>query len=194
MTNPLSIKNALISVSDKHKLKDSGLTESLSNWDINIYATDSTYDFLNSEGVKNLNKVSSLTGSNEMLNGKVKTLHPRIFAGILFDRYNKEECKEIKLHSIAPIGMTIVDLYPVQNSASLRMDIGGHALIRASIKNYRHVWCVTPKLYHHLDNILRGKTSTVYDHFPERRDFAKNAVLYVRESGQELSNYGEYNG
>jgi len=140
---------ALISVYDKSGILDfaSGLRE----LDVSIVATDGTYEFLTENGVP-VSSVSSVIDYPEILGGRVKTLHPRIFGGILADRGNEDHNASLAEHDIMPFDLVVVNLYPfvdvmsrsrTSGDASLEyIDVGGPALIRASAKNYAHVTVV----------------------------------------------------
>lgn len=140
---------ALVSVYDKSGILDfaSGLRE----LDVSIVATDGTYEFLTENGIE-VSSVSSVTGYPEILGGRVKTLHPGIFGGILADRGNEEHNAALEQQGIAPFDLVVVNLYPfvdVMSGAGAGgtdaleyIDIGGPSLIRASAKNFAHVTVV----------------------------------------------------
>ncbi len=138
-------KRALISVHNKNGVSDFAKTLS-EKYGYEIVSTGSTAEFLRKNGVDVVD-VKCLTGMEEMLNGKVKTLHPAIFAGILADTESKAESDEIKTRDIAPISIVAVNLYPFEEVAAKtnnetelvkNIDIGGVSLLRAAAKNYKN--------------------------------------------------------
>jgi phosphoribosylaminoimidazolecarboxamide formyltransferase/IMP cyclohydrolase len=143
-------KLALISVSDKSKILE--LAESLEKNGYEIIATGNTAKTLSSSGIK-VTIISSITGFPEIFSGRVKTLHPKIFGGILFRRDNENDIKEALENKIAPIDVVCVNLYPFIKTAGNpdsyldtiieNIDIGGPSLIRASAKNYKCVSILT---------------------------------------------------
>ncbi len=146
----VKIKKALISVSDK-----SGMTEfarELEALGIEIISTGGTSKALKEAGIK-LRSVSELTGAGEMLDGRVKTLHPKIHGGLLAARDNRKHMEELKKAGIELIDMVVVNLYPfekviaegsvVLEDAVENIDIGGPALLRAAAKNYKFVAAVS---------------------------------------------------
>ena len=146
------ISTALISVYDKTGLED--VVSHLNKNGVLIYSTGGTYDFIKKLGIPVVS-VSSLTDFPEILGGRVKTLHPKIFGGILNQRDSKSDQKEIKKHDIPHIDLVIVDLYPFEDTALDeeatheevidKIDIGGISLIRAAAKNYNDVLVVSNK-------------------------------------------------
>jgi len=143
-------KSALISVSDKSKILE--LAESLEKHGYEIIATGKTAKTLSSSGI-NVTSISSITGFPEIFSGRVKTLHPKIFGGILLRRDNENDFKEAAENKIAPIDVVCVNLYPFIKTAGNpdsdldtiieNIDIGGPSLIRASAKNYKCVSILT---------------------------------------------------
>jgi len=145
------IKNALISVSDKEGLID--VLKVLKKNKINIISSGGTYKEIKRLRFK-CEEVSSYTGFNEMLDGRVKTLHPKIHAGILFDRSNKKHYKQMIKQDFKPIDLVIVNFYPFQkvviNSKNKdkiieNIDIGGPTMVRAAAKNFKNVLIITDK-------------------------------------------------
>ena len=141
----IKIKRALISVSDKSGLE--GLAKALTKNEIEIISTGGTYKFLKELGI-DVADVSSVTGFPEILDGRVKTLHPNIHGGLLGIRGNDEHENTLKENSITPIDLLIVNLYPfeetIQKNSSYEecienIDIGGPAMIRAAAKNHESV-------------------------------------------------------
>ncbi|MFN0158095.1 MAG: bifunctional phosphoribosylaminoimidazolecarboxamide formyltransferase/IMP cyclohydrolase [Bacteroidota bacterium] len=149
------IRRALISVSDKR-----GLTEfatALRSMNVEIISTGGTYTALKEQGI-DVVAVSDVTSFPEILDGRVKTLHPNIHAGLLAVADNARHVQQLKDHHIDPIDMVVVNLYPFEqtiarNSVPLdqaieQIDIGGPAMIRAAAKNFRHkAVIVNPERY-----------------------------------------------
>ena len=146
MKNIIKIKRALISVSDKSFLKKLLLV--LSKYKVEIISSGGTYKEIKKLGFKSL-EVSEFTGFNEILNGRLKTLHPKIYAGILNIRGNKKHKLELKKNNYKEIDLVIVNFYPFEkalknkkksNNAIENIDIGGPTLVRAAAKNFNNVW------------------------------------------------------
>ena len=148
----MKIQKALISVSDKIGIAD--FAKKLSDLNIEIISTGGTAQVLKKTGVK-VTDISDVTGFPEMLDGRVKTLHPRIHAGILAKRENKDHMETIKKHDIETIDLLVCNLYPFEATIKKpkvtmeevieNIDIGGPTLIRAAAKNYKDVIVVTQK-------------------------------------------------
>jgi phosphoribosylaminoimidazolecarboxamide formyltransferase/IMP cyclohydrolase len=144
------IKNAIISVSDKTGIVD--LAKRLRNLGINLISTGGTEKALSEANIEVTN-ISEVTGFPECLDGRVKTLHPRIHAGILAIRDNKEHMGQLEKLDIDTVDMVIVNLYPfkktiLKENTSLEeaienIDIGGPSMLRAAAKNYRDVVVIT---------------------------------------------------
>lgn len=143
-------KRALISVYNKENVVDFAreLTEKYS---YEIVSTGTTYKLLKDNNIDAL-EVKEVTGFDEMLNGKVKTLHPKIHAGILVNLNDKNEAEQIKLKEITPIDMVVVNFYPFSEVAKKdieadelvkSIDIGGPCMLRAAAKNYSRVIAVS---------------------------------------------------
>ena len=105
------IKTALISVSDKTDISD--ILKTLDKYKVKIISSGGTYRFIKKLGY-DCTEVSSYTGFKEMLDGRVKTLHPKIHAGILYDRSNKKHSKEMNKQKFSSIDLIIVNFYPFQ--------------------------------------------------------------------------------
>lgn len=148
-------KTALISVSDKAGLVE--FAKELQNLGIKIISTGGTAKALEQAGI-NVTQIDKITGFPEILDGRVKTLHPKIHAGILAIRSNKEHMQKLKELSIEPIDIVAINLYPFKAAISKEnakledaienIDIGGPAMIRAAAKNYQDVCViVSPQQY-----------------------------------------------
>lgn len=143
------IRRALISVSDKTSL--AGLAQLLVEKDVEILSTGGTYRTLTEAGVP-VREVSEYTNFPEMMNGRVKTLHPKVHAGLLSVRDNDAHMEQMKEHGILPIDLLIVNLYPFEETvvkgAPFRdcienIDVGGPSMVRGAAKNFRFVTVVT---------------------------------------------------
>ena len=141
----MKIKRAVISVSSKANLSEIALF--LKGYDIEILSTGGTKKYLESIGAKPI-EVSNYTGFPEIMDGRVKTLHPKIHGGILNIRDNNEHQKAMETHGIKHIDMIIVNLYPFKEVISKgctfgeaieNIDIGGPSMIRAAAKNFKYV-------------------------------------------------------
>jgi len=142
----MKIKTAIISVSDKTGVVE--FARGLQALGIKIISTGKTASLLKENRI-NAIPASEYTGSPEILDGRVKTLHPKIEGGILADRKNKKHIEELKKNKIEPIGLVVVNLYPFDKIISNKdaglkevvenIDIGGPTMIRAAAKNYENV-------------------------------------------------------
>ncbi len=163
------IKSALISVSNKVNLKK--LLTILSKYKIKIISSGGTFKKIKKLKF-NCTEVSQHTGSSEILNGRVKTLHPKIYGGILSKRNNKSHKKDLLKNNFSEIDLVIVNFYPFEKTLEKKInhskiieniDIGGPSLVRAAAKNYNDVTVLTnPNQYDNLINELnknKGKTS-----------------------------------
>ena len=162
------IKSALISVSDKSNLKK--LLQILKKNNVKLISSGGTFKKIQKLKFKCL-EVSDFTGFNEILNGRVKTLHPKIHAGILNKRNNKSHFKELKNNNFENIDLVIVNFYPFEqtlietkdnNKIIENIDIGGPTMVRAAAKNYNDVTVITStKQYSELiDQLKTNKGST----------------------------------
>lgn len=158
------IKRALISVYDKNGLKE--LAEILSSMGVDILSTGGTEKQLQSWGIKTVS-VSNYTGFPEILEGRVKTLHPKIAGGILARREDREQMKTVQQQGIGLIDLVVVNLYPFEKTWESKaapeemlenIDIGGPSLIRSAAKNHASVTVVTsPVQYPEIVNELKDK-------------------------------------
>jgi len=139
------VSRALLSVSDKTGLIE--FARSLAAHGVELVSTGGTAKAIAASGLK-VKDVSDLTGFPEMMDGRVKTLHPKVHGGLLAIRDNAEHVQAMKTHGIAPIDLLVVNLYPfeatVEKGADFEecienIDIGGPAMIRAAAKNHEHV-------------------------------------------------------
>ena len=149
MSSKISNMRAILSVSDKSGLVP--LARALADRHIEVISTGGTSKLLQSEGLSVTN-VSDVTGFPEMMDGRVKTLHPAIHAGILARRNKPEDLDALVLQRIKPIDIVVVNLYPFGRAAANpdtpfddlveEIDIGGPSLLRAAAKNFRDVLVV----------------------------------------------------
>jgi len=162
------IKKALISVSDKKNLKN--LLKILSKYKIELISSGGTYKKIKKLKFKCL-EVSEYTSSPEILGGRVKTLHPKIHAGILSKRNNKSHCRDLKNNNFLEIDLVIVNFYPFEKTLAKtnnhskiieNIDVGGPTMVRAAAKNYNDVTVITSSnQYSELINeIEKNKGST----------------------------------
>jgi phosphoribosylaminoimidazolecarboxamide formyltransferase/IMP cyclohydrolase len=191
----VTISSALISVYYKEGLDT--LVDFLHENGVSIYATGGTYDFICSRGIPAV-KVESITGFPEMLEGRVKTLHPAVFAGILAKR-NENDLAQMAEMNLPLFDLIIVNLYPFSETLSQtndhqklieKIDIGGVSLIRAAAKNYEYTSILSQqKHYAQLESILRENRMQIS--LEDRQRFAAEAfnltVAYDTAIGTYLS-------
>ncbi len=159
------IKNALISVYHKEGLDE--IIKTLNNLGITIYSTGGTFKFIQDLGVE-AKTVESLTSYPSILGGRVKTLHPKVFGGILGRRDLDEDKSQMAEYEIPEIDLVIVDLYPFEQTVTAggteqeiieKIDIGGTSLIRAAAKNFEDVLILaSSNLYGSFLNLLKEKS------------------------------------
>ncbi|MEL0117116.1 MAG: bifunctional phosphoribosylaminoimidazolecarboxamide formyltransferase/IMP cyclohydrolase [Pelagibacteraceae bacterium] len=179
------IRTALISVSDKTDL--SGVLKTLHKYKVKIISSGGTYKTIKDLGYA-CTEVSAYTGFKEMLDGRVKTLHPKIHAGILHDRSNKQHAKEMHKQNFPSLDLIIVNFYPFQkivlNSKNNKdiienIDIGGPTMVRAAAKNFNNVLIITNKNdYADLINEIeknKGKTSLNFREYMSSKAFGLTA-------------------
>jgi len=174
------IKTALISVYNKDGLDI--LLEKLNNIDVKFISTGGTYDYIKSLGY-NAGTVESLTSYPSILGGRVKTLHPKVFGGILARMDNETDKQQLNEYNIIPIDLVIVDLYPFEETLQAtnnereiieKIDIGGISLIRAAAKNFKDVLVVpSSNLYSNFVELLERKNGNT--DIDDRKYFAAEA-------------------
>lgn len=159
----MSKKRALISVYDKTGVVE--LAQELADMNYDIVSTGGTYSLLRENGI-NAIEVKEVTDYEEMLEGRVKTLHPTIFAGILARQNNPNDMLEMEKANIETINLVVVGLYPFEQARTIEMiDIGGVSLIRAAAKNHKYVDLLTaPDQYKDYINILKENGSTSFEY------------------------------
>ena len=188
------IKRALVSVYHKDGLDV--IIRKLNSEGVRFVSTGGTQSFIESLGIP-CEAVENLTGYPSILGGRVKTLHPKIFGGILTRRAQEEDQKQIADYEIPEIDLVIVDLYPFEETVASgaaepsvieKIDIGGISLIRAAAKNYQDVVIVASKAqYRPLMDLLdeKGAETSV----EERRWFAKEAFSVTSAYDTAIFNY-----
>lgn len=191
------VENAILSVSDKTGLGE--LAQHLSQMGVHLYSTGGTFRALQKAGVK-ATPIDELTQFPEMMDGRVKTLHPAVFAGILARRSNSKDMETLKAHKLIPIDMVVVNLYPFQQVVAKpdaeekdiieNIDIGGPSMLRASAKNFEDVAAVVdPTDYGELvDEMLanEGGLSLV-----TRRRLARKVFGHTREYDTAIHGFFE---
>ena len=180
MAENKQIKTALISVFHKDGLEE--LLAQLNSQGVQFLSTGGTQQFIESLGYE-CQTVESVTTYPSILGGRVKTLHPKVFGGILGRRDNEGDREQMKQYEIPEIDLVIVDLYPFEDTVASgaaeqdiieKIDIGGISLIRAAAKNFNDVVIVPSKAeYAMLLNILREKGAVTS--LAERKAFAEKA-------------------
>ena len=182
----MRIKNALISVYHKEGLGP--IVDSLSANNTTIYSTGGTQAFIEERGIK-VERVEDLTSYPSILGGRVKTLHPKVFGGILSRRDNEGDQSQMKDFEIPYFDLVIVDLYPFEETVASgaveeeiieKIDIGGISLIRAAAKNFKDCWIISNR--NQYDNALEVLKSTEGPTLDIRR-------RYALEAFDESSNY-----
>ncbi len=194
MSHPVKIKNALISVYYKDNLEP--LIRQLHADGVTFYSTGGTEKFIRDLGIDVI-AVEDLTGYPSILGGRVKTLHPKVFGGILNRRENNEDKAQICQYEIPELDLVIVDLYPFEETARSgakeediieKIDIGGISLIRAAAKNYNDVLIIASKDdYTTLSDILTENGG--YTMLSHRKLFARQAFNISSHYDTAIFNY-----
>lgn len=179
------IHTALISVYNKTELE--GILDTLTQLNVRIISTGGTWQYINSLSIK-AEKVEDLTQFPSILGGRVKTLHPAIFGGILNRRDNATDQQELQQHEIEPIDLVIVDLYPFEETLRTgadeealieQIDIGGVSLLRAAAKNYHDTLVVSSHTQYAPIGILlqeqKGRTTLAQRHSYATAAFERTA-------------------
>ena len=189
------IQRALISVYDKTDLLE--IATALTQHGVEILSTGGTAQHLRDAGI-DIVDVSDYTGFPEMLDGRVKTLHPKIHGGLLAERDNAEHNAQTDAHGISPIDMVICNLYPFEATVAKpdvtlpeaieNIDIGGPTMIRAAAKNYRHVATLTdPSQYPQIIADLDANDGCLSE---ERRfELAKTAFAHTAQYDTAIAAY-----
>ncbi|MFT6744726.1 MAG: phosphoribosylaminoimidazolecarboxamide formyltransferase/IMP cyclohydrolase, partial [Bacteroidia bacterium] len=190
----MKIKSALISVFNKEGVDE--LARELDANGVKIYSTGGTKKYLENLGIEVL-AVEDFTNYPEVFGGRVKTLHPAIFGGILYRRDNESDVNELKEHNIPAIDLVVVDLYPFQDTVASgashseiieKIDIGGISLIRAAAKNYKFTSIISSRdqykdftEHYKLNNgeaLLEYRSSLATDAFKQTVNYDTEIVKY----------------
>lgn len=193
MTVEKKIKSALISVYHKDNLE--AICKKLDEQNVTIYSTGGTQSFIESLGIKVI-PVEDLTSYPSILGGRVKTLHPKVFGGILSRRENASDVEQLAQYNIPEIDLVIVDLYPFEATVASgaaeqdiieKIDIGGISLIRGAAKNFKDVVIVpSQKEYSILQSILDAGGSTTLE---QRKQLALKAFAVSSHYDTAIHNY-----
>ena len=188
------INAALISVYHKDRLDE--ILELLNDLKVRLISTGGTQSFIQSQGYE-CDSVEDITGYPSILGGRVKTLHPKVFGGILYRRDNENDRKLVKSYDIPSIDLVVVDLYPFEETLSKsateeeiieKIDIGGISLIRAAAKNFQDTIIVASKnQYQPLIRLLKEKKGD--SDLDDRRWFAKEAFAVSSAYDTAIFNY-----
>lgn len=194
MSNKKTIKSALISVFNKDGLEP--IITQLNKLGVTIYSTGGTQKFINDLGVDVI-AVEDITSYPSILGGRVKTLHPKVFGGILNRQDNPSDVAELNAYQIPQIDLVIVDLYPFEKTVASgaseqdiieKIDIGGISLIRAAAKNFADVVCVSSvDDYPELLNLLTVNDGAFNE--SERKQFATKAFNVSSHYDTAIFNY-----
>lgn len=194
MPNP-KIQRALISVSDKTGIVE--FAKGLQALKVEIFSTGGTLQTLLDAGVK-AKSITELTGFPEILDGRVKTLHPMIHGGILALRGNTEHDKEVRKHKIKYIDLVVVNLYPFEQTiakpkvklkdAIENIDIGGPSMLRSAAKNYKFVTVVTdPSDYERVLAEMKKRKGATSE--KTRLELAKKVFALTARYDQAIATY-----
>lgn len=191
------IQTALISVYHKDGLEE--ILQELNNLRVKFISTGGTREFIESLGYE-CEGVEEVSGYPSILGGRVKTLHPKIFGGILYRRENEADKKQVKAYDIPSIDLVIVDLYPFEQTVAAggseeeiieKIDIGGISLIRGAAKNHKNVLIVSSReQYKPLYDLLKEKQGETDEE--DRRWFAKEA--FKVSSGYDAAIFRYFDG
>ena len=189
-----SIRAALLSVYHKDRLAP--LVEVLRQHGVTLYSTGGTQKFLEEQGAA-VTAVEDLTGFPEVFGGRVKTLHPKVFGGILHRRHEAGDLAQAEQYGIPPIDLVVVDLYPFEETVASgapeadvieKIDIGGIALLRAAAKNYRDVLVISSRdQYAAVTELLTAKNGTT--DLDDRRHYAAAAFAITSHYDTEIFKY-----
>ena len=188
------IQNALISVFHKDRLEP--IIKELNRLDVTIYSTGGTQKFIEDAGVPVV-PVENLTSFPSILGGRVKTLHPHVFGGILARRHESGDLEQLQQYNIPEIDLIIVDLYPFEDTVASgaaeqdiieKIDIGGISLIRAAAKNFRDTLIVPSREdYQETLEILQAQEGATS--LEQRKTFASKAFNISSHYDTAIFNY-----
>ncbi|SDY49223.1 bifunctional phosphoribosylaminoimidazolecarboxamide formyltransferase/IMP cyclohydrolase [Hymenobacter psychrophilus] len=188
------IRSALISVYYKDRLGP--LVDLLSQHGVTIYSTGGTQQFIEEQGAA-VTAVEDLTGFPAVFGGRVKTLHPKVFGGILHRRHEASDLAEAAQHEIPPIDLVVVDLYPFEETVASgapeadvieKIDIGGISLLRAAAKNYRDVLVVSSRDQYAAVTELLAQKNCATD-LEDRKRYAAAAFAATAHYDTEIGRY-----
>ena len=194
MSDKRVIKNALISVFNKEGLLP--IVQKLNKLKIDIYSTGGTQSFIEKQGIK-VNRVEDLTSYPSILGGRVKTLHPNVFGGILSRREIESDKEQLKKYNIPEIDIVIVDLYPFEKTVVSgaeekdiieKIDIGGISLIRAAAKNFKDVLIIS-EMEQYTEALKILNKNGAYTTIKERKRFAAHAFNVSSHYDTAIFNY-----
>ena len=188
------MKRVLVSVSDKTGLID--FAKELTSLGYEIISTGGTQKSLDDAGIKTLG-ISAITNFPEIMDGRVKTLHPNVHGGLLCVRDNEEHLKALKDNNIDPIDMVVVNLYPFKETLSKKgvsheelienIDIGGPSMLRSAAKNYKFVTVLTdPKDY---DRVVQELKSTGDTTLETREQLAAKVFRHTASYDSLIASY-----
>ena len=188
------IRAALLSVYHKDRLAP--LVQVLRQHGVTLYSTGGTQQFLEEQGAE-VTAVEDLTGFPEVFGGRVKTLHPKVFGGILHRRHEAGDLAQAEQYGIPPIDLVVVDLYPFEETVASgaaeqdvieKIDIGGISLLRAAAKNYRDVLVVSSRdQYAAVAELLTAKHGAT--DLDDRRQYAAAAFATTSHYDTEIAKY-----
>ena len=195
------ITKAIISLSDKSEIKL--ILKTLKKYKIKVISSGGTSKEIRRLGYK-CTEISEYTKSDEILDGRVKTLHPKLYAGILSKRNNKKHKKELKKNNYDEIDLIIVNFYPFEETSKVtksieklveKIDIGGPTLVRAAAKNYRYTTILTsPSQYKEfILELDKNKGSTSLEFRKKLSQEAFNLTAYYDSVISEYLNFGNKN-
>jgi len=194
MSKKRVIKNALISVFHKDGLTP--IVEKLNELGINIYSTGGTQSFIEEQGIA-VNRVEDLTSYPSILGGRVKTLHPNVFGGILSRRELASDKEQLEQYNIPEFDLVIVDLYPFEKTVASgapeqniieKIDIGGISLIRAAAKNFKDVLIVS-EMSQYAETLEILNSNGASTSMEERKRFAGTAFNVSSHYDTVIFNY-----
>jgi len=194
MSNPKIIQSALISVFHKNGLKP--IVEELHKKNVTIYSTGGTEKFIKELGIP-VTPVEDVTSYPSILGGRVKTLHPKVFGGILNRQDHQGDISEMKAYEIPQIDLVIVDLYPFEKTVVSgateqeiveKIDIGGISLIRASAKNFKDTFTIS-SMDQYEEFLKLYKLNNGSSSLEERKKFAAKSFNISSHYDTAIFNY-----
>ena len=194
MSDKRTIKNALISVFHKDGLAP--IVKKLTELGVKIYSTGGTQSFIEEQGIA-VNRVEDLTTYPSILGGRVKTLHPNVFGGILSRRELASDKEQLEQYNIPEFDLVIVDLYPFEKTVASgaeeqdiieKIDIGGISLIRAAAKNFKDVLIVS-EMSQYVETLEILNNNGASTNMAERKKFAGTAFNVSSHYDTAIFNY-----